>query len=86
MMGTFLRSPYNKDYNIMVSILGSAYFGKLPLGLFRNLALSRRAAVQQLSQQFGFSLRLQLLRRRLHLCSTFHLGAPPEKQFAGWVF
>ena len=44
MMGTFFGGPYNKAYNILVSILGSLYFGKLPLGLFRNLALSRRAA------------------------------------------
>ena len=27
--GTFLGGPYNKDYNILGSILGSPYFGKL---------------------------------------------------------
>ena len=28
--GTILRAPNNKDYNILGSILGSPYFGKLP--------------------------------------------------------
>ena len=28
--GTLFRGPYNKDYNILGSILGSTYFGKLP--------------------------------------------------------
>ena len=26
----FNRGPYNKDYSILGSILGSPYFGKLP--------------------------------------------------------
>ena len=26
------RGPTNKDYSILVSILGSPYFGKLPFG------------------------------------------------------
>ena len=29
-MCTFLGGPYNKDYSILGSILGSPYFGKLP--------------------------------------------------------
>ena len=29
-MGTILGGPHNKDYNILGSILGSPYFGKLP--------------------------------------------------------
>ena len=29
-MGTFFGGPYNKDYSILGSILGSPYFGKLP--------------------------------------------------------
>ena len=28
--GTMLGSPYNKDYSILGSIMGSPYFGKLP--------------------------------------------------------
>ena len=28
--GTLAGGPYNKDYNILESILGSPYFGKLP--------------------------------------------------------
>ena len=28
--GTLFRGPYNKDYSILGSILGSPYFGKLP--------------------------------------------------------
>ena len=28
--GTLFRGPYNKDYSIFGSILGSPYFGKLP--------------------------------------------------------
>ena len=28
--GTFLGGPHNKDYNILGSILGPPYFGKLP--------------------------------------------------------
>ena len=30
--GTLFRGPYNKDYSILASILGSPYFGKLPHG------------------------------------------------------
>ena len=30
MRGTLFRGPYNKDYSILGSILGSPYFGKLP--------------------------------------------------------
>ena len=30
MRGTFLGVPHNKDYNILGSILGSPYLGKLP--------------------------------------------------------
>ena len=26
------KGPYNKDYNVLGSILGSPYFGKLPNG------------------------------------------------------
>ena len=36
-MGSFLlRSPYNKDYNTLVSILGSLYFGDLPHDAWGN--------------------------------------------------
>ena len=28
--GTLCRDPFNKDYSILGSILGSPYFGKLP--------------------------------------------------------
>ena len=30
--GTFLGGPYNKNYSILGSKLGSPYFGKLPFG------------------------------------------------------
>ena len=30
--GTLFRGPYNKDYSILGSILGSPCFGKLPYG------------------------------------------------------
>ena len=30
-MGYFFGGPHNKDYSILGSILGSPYFGKLPL-------------------------------------------------------
>ena len=29
-MGTFLGAPYKKNYNILGSVLGSPYLGKLP--------------------------------------------------------
>ena len=31
--GYLFGGPYNKDYSILVSILGSPYFGKLPYTL-----------------------------------------------------
>ena len=40
--GTLFRGPYNKDYSILGSILGSPYFGKLPypvLWLVKNMIL-----------------------------------------------
>ena len=37
--GTFFGGPYNKDQNMLGSILGSPYFGKLPYDLgFRAYA------------------------------------------------
>ena len=35
--GTFFGGPHNKDYNILGSILGSTYFGKLPCSSFLGL-------------------------------------------------
>ena len=35
--GTFTRGPHNKDYNMLGYILGSRYFGKLPLRLGLDL-------------------------------------------------
>ena len=32
--GTLFRGPYNKDYSILGSILGSPDFGKLPCGSY----------------------------------------------------
>ena len=34
--GILFRGPYDKDYSILGSILGSPYFGKLP---YRGLGL-----------------------------------------------
>ena len=36
-MGYLFGGPYNKDYSILGSILGSPHFGKLPYrGLYRG--------------------------------------------------
>ena len=32
--GTIFGGPYNKDYNILGSVFGSPYLGKLPYDLF----------------------------------------------------
>ena len=36
-VGTLLGGPFNKDYSILGSILGSPYFGKLPFCLLHNI-------------------------------------------------
>ena len=37
----FCGGPYNKDYSILVPILGSPYFGKLPYGGRRYMSYSQ---------------------------------------------
>ena len=38
--GALFGDPYNKDYSILGSILGSPYFGKLPCSCGRSLVSS----------------------------------------------
>ena len=55
--GTFVGGPYNKDYSILVSILGSPYFGKLPFRVGVEVFLDRPVDTKDVP----FSLRTMVL-------------------------
>ena len=40
--GTLFGGPYNKDYSILGSILGSPYFGKLPYRGYTGISRVRQ--------------------------------------------
>ena len=86
--GYFFGGPNNKDYNILGSILGSLYFGKLPNIMnakFRILWLNRLKWLQHILLVLGLLEKRQCIADHalpqpacaFHCFRRFRLGGPP---------